>query len=437
MGQSRFLFAGFVAVSLGAMPVAAQAQALPADQNIYGDTNALRGAMSAGDFADKKPAQTSARRRKADPYTITGYDDGVFSLKPSLELSAVASNNSTFTSGTRQAGVGYVVKPSINFATAWPVHQWTGTVAGNWTSFPTDTAIDGISGTATTNFRLDIRRSLYVNLEANAVVTESMPGQTQVPGNANSSRRDWIVSSRVGVTADLGGFQSSAKFGVLRAAYGDVPLSTGAIISNSALNYIEPSVSLRGSFEHRHAAFKPYVELSYMPRLHDVNGGQRNSQGATAALGVTLDDGPIWQGDFAAVVMGRMSSDPNLGTALIGGVNGSLTWSPTSLWSVAGTSTVALNETTLAGVAALPSWVIGINATYGVRENLFLHTGVAVTLASNGTGMDQTTTANVGADYMFTRHIGMTGTAQSTWINSSNSSSRDEQRVMLGVLLKP
>lgn len=437
MGQSRSIFMAFVGVSLWAMPIAALAQTLPADQNIYGDTTLLRGAITAGDFADKKPAQTSAKRRKVDPYTQTGYDDGVFSLKPSLELSAVASDNSNFTAAGRQSGIGYVVKPSLNFATAWPVHQWTGTVAGNWTSFPTDSAIDGLAGTAQTNFRLDIRRRLWVNLEANAVVSESMAGQTQVPGNATSARRDWTVGSSVGVTNDFGSFQSSAKFGILRAAFGDVPLSTGAIISNSAFNYIEPSLSLRGSFEHRHAAFKPYVEIAYVPRLHDVNGDQRNSQGATAALGVTLDDGPIWQGDFAAVVMARQYNDPQLGTALNGGVNGNLTWSPTPNWSVVATSTVSLNETTLPGVGALPSWMFGINATYAVRENLFLRTGVAVTLASNGNGMDQTTAANAGADYMFTRHIGMTGTVQSTWINSSASSSRDEQRVMLGVLLKP
>ena len=437
MGQSRSIFMAFVGVSLWAMPIAALAQTTPADQNIYGDTTLLRGAVTAGDFADKKPAQTAAKRLKVDPYTITGYDDGVFSLKPSLELSAVASDNSNFTAAGRQSGFGYVVKPSLNFATAWPVHQWTGTVAGNWTSFPTDSAIDGLAGTAQTNFRLDIRRSLWVNLEANAVVSESMAGQTQVPGNATSARRDWTVGSSVGVTNDFGSFQSSAKFGILRAAFGDVPLSTGAIISNSAFNYIEPSLSLRGSFEHRHAAFKPYVEIAYVPRLHDVNGDQRNSQGATAALGVTLDDGPIWQGDFAAVVMARQYSASQLGVALNGGVNGNLTWSPTPNWSVVATSTVSLNETTLPGVGALPSWMFGINATYAVRENLFLRTGVAVTLASNGNGMDQTTAANAGADYMFTRHIGMTGTVQSTWINSSNSSSRDEQRVMLGVLLKP
>lgn len=437
MGQSRSIFVGLMVFASIAMPVGAQAQTVIGDQKTYGDAADLRGALSAYDFADKKSAQTSAKRRKVDPYTITGYDDGVFSLKPSLEIGAVASDNSYFTSASRAAGAGYVIKPSLNFATAWPVHEWTGSVGGSWTSFPTDTANDGFVGTALTDFRIDIRRGFSVNLEASAVVNETIAGQGQVSNSAVAARRDWTIGSNATVVKDFGSVQSSLKLGISRVAYGDVPLDNGAIIDNSALNYLEPVISLRGTLDLNHAALKPYAEISYVPRLHDINPDQRNSQGASAALGLTFNDGPIWQGDIAAVAMGRVYADQNLGTALNAGVAGNLTWSPTPLWTVVGTSSVALNESLLPNVAALPSWVFGINATYAVHENFFLHAGASFGLVGNGTGFDQTTAASVGADYMFTRHIGMTGTVQSTWINSSLSSSRDEQRATLGVLLKP
>ena len=203
------------------------------------------------------------------------------------------------------------------------------------------------------------------------------------------------------------------------------------------MNYTEPSTTLRSSFDFRQAPFKPYVEVAYNPRFHDENSDTRNSQGASASLGMTFDDGPIWNGDIAVVGLARQYADPNLGAAFNVGLNGSVTWSPTPLWSVVGSSTTELNETDISGVAALPSWVFGINATYAARDNLFLHLGTSLTLASNGSGLDKTTTASLGADYMFTPHFGLTGTAQSTWLNSSVSPSYDEQRLMVGVLLKP
>ena len=430
MGSSRCIFVSVLASACVGFSAQARAQVAVADEPVYG-------AISAQDWADKKPARTAAKKRKIDPYTLTGYDDGVFSLKPSLEIGAVASDNSQFAAAGRQAGIGYELKPSLSFATAWPVHQWTGSVSGNWTSFSNNSASDGFAGTAQTEFRLDIRRNLFVNLDASAVVSEAIAGQQQVPGNATSARRDWTIGSSASVTDDFGHYQGTAKLGVTRTSYGDVPLSTGVIIDNSALNYVEPSISLRGSMGDLRAPIKPFAEIAYTPRFHDQNGGLQNSHGAQVSLGISLNDGPIWQGEIAAVAMGRVYADPSLGVAFMGGVNGNLTWSPTALWSVTGSSTVGMSESTAPGIGALPSWVLGINATYVARENLYLHGGATMTLANNGGGIDQTITATGGADYMFNRHFGVTGTAQSTWINSSNSSSRDEQRLMVGVLLKP
>ena len=431
MGLLRFMFSGLVTVAFLALPLHVYAQVVDANSDQYTNN------VSARDYADKRPAQTAARRRKVDPYTITGYDDGVFSLKPSLEIGAVATNNTDFTSTNRKADVGYVLKPSLSFATSWPVNQWTGSVSGNWISFAANSANDQFSGIAQTDFRLDIRRSLYVDLQPVATVSESMAGQSQVPSAAVASRRDWTFGSSAAVTRDFGSYQAQAKFGVLRSSYGDVPLANGTIINNSAANYIEPTLSFRGTLDQRHATLKPYVELTYDPRFHDVNGDQRNSQGGSVAVGVMFNDGPIWQGDISAIALGRVYADASLGLALNGGVVGNVTWSPTPLWSVVGSSTVALNESLVPGLAALPSWVIGINATYAVRENTFLHAGFSGSITSNGSGFDQTIGANAGADYMFTRHMGMTGTVQSTWINSSQSPSRDEQRVTVGMLLKP
>ena len=436
MGQSRLLFCCLLALSGLGLPVLAQAQ-VANSEDIYGNEQAKPVIVTPLDQADAVPVRPLAKKPKLDPYSVTGFDDGVFSLKPSLEIGGVASNNANLSATGRQAGLGYYLKPSLSFATNWPVNQWTGSVTGNWLSMPSANAINSLSGTAQTDFRLDIRRSIYADLAATATVTESPAGQNQVPLNAVASRQDWTAATSAAITNDFGPAQATMKLGISRSEFGDVALSGGTTQSNTAMNYSEPSVTLRGSFDFRQAPFKPYVEVAYSPRIHDVNGASRNSQGASASFGITFDDGPIWQGDVAVVGLARQYADPSLASVFNAGINGSVTWSPTPLWSVVASSTVGLNESNIASVGALPSWVFGINATYAARENLFLHAGTSVTLAGNGSGLDQTTTASLGADYMFTPHIGMTSTAQSTWFNPSLSSSYDEQRLTIGMLLKP
>ena len=436
MGQSRFLFICLLALSGLGLPVLAQAQ-VATSEDIYGNEQAKPVIVTPPEDADAVPVRQLVKKPKIDPYSVTGIDDGVFSLKPSLEIGAVASDNANLAATGRQSAIGYYLKPTLDFATNWPVNQWTGSISGNWISFPSSGSADGLSGTAQTDFRLDIRRSIYADLAASATVTESAAGQNQVPLNAIASRRDWTAATSAAITNDFGPAQATMKLGISRSEFGDVALSGGTTQSNTAMNYSEPSATLRGSFDSRKAPFKPYVEVAYSPRIHDVNGASRNSQGASASFGITFDDGPIWQGDVAVIGLARQYADPSLGTVFNAGINGSVTWSPTPLWSIVGSSTTALNESETAGVAALPSWVFGINATYAARDNLHLHAGTSFTLAGNGSGLDQTTIASLGADYMFTPHFGVTGTAQSTWFNSSLSPSYDEQRMMVGVLLKP
>jgi hypothetical protein len=436
MGQSRFLFGCLLALSGLGLPVLAQAQVAPSE-DIYGNERAAPGLVKPPDEADAVPVRPLAKKPKPDPYSVTGLDDGVFSLKPSLEIGSVASDNANLSATGRQAGLGYYLKPSLSFATNWPVDQWTGSVTGSWLSMPSANTIDSLSGTAQTDFRLDIRRSIYADFGATVTVSESPAGQNQVPLNAIASRRDWTAATTAAITNDFGPAQATIKLGISRSEFGDVALTGGTTQSNTAMNYSEPSATLRGSFDFRKAPFKPYVEVAYSPRIHDVNGASRNSQGASASFGITFDDGPIWQGDVAVIGLARQYADPSLGTVFNAGINGSVTWSPTPLWSIVGSSTTELNESNIAGVAALPSWVFGINAAYAAHDNLLFHAGTSLTLASNGSGLDQTTTASVGADYMFTPHFGINGTAENTWFNSSVSPSYDEQRLTIGVLLKP
>ena len=121
------------------------------------------------------------------------------------------------------------------------------------------------------------------------------------------------------------------------------------------------------------------------------------------------------------------------------GLNGSLTWSPTPLWNVVASSGVGLAESELAGVSATPSWNVGLNASYAMRDNVTLRAGGTAILTNNGsTGLDTTWQASTGAEWQLNPYLSLSGTLQSTWFNAAAaSSSYDEQRATVAVVVKP
>ena len=111
MGQSRLLFGCLLALSGLGLPLLAQAQDATSE-DIYGTEPAAPVTVSAPVVEDAAPARPAAKKPKVDPYTVTGYDDGVFSLKPSLEIGGVASDNANLSTTDRQGAAGYYLKPS-------------------------------------------------------------------------------------------------------------------------------------------------------------------------------------------------------------------------------------------------------------------------------------------------------------------------------------
>ena len=394
MGQLRLMGCGALALALWAN-VPAHAQEATDGNLLYGDEEVAAPAPSIlMPLLPEEPPRHRAQRRSIDPDKVTGFDDGAFQLKPSLEIGTVVTDNINLSPTTRKADVGLRLKPSLAFQSEWPRHNWHGSISADWLSYLSTPSANSLTGSAETAFRLDIRRGTYADFTATASVTSTAAGSSEVPSSAVGSRQDWAYGSSAALNHDFGPMQGQLKLGVTRQAYGNVALSGGGTENNADRNYAEPTISVRGTWGRPAATLKPYVELTYDPRIHDQavdrNGQRRNSQGVGAALGVTLQDGPIWTGDFSANFIARSYDDPALKTAMALGLNGSLTWSPTPLWNVVASSGVGLAESEVAGVSATPSWNAGLNASYAMRDNVTLHAGGTVTLSNNSSGLDTT-----------------------------------------------
>lgn len=443
MGQLRLMVSVALALALWAKALAHAQVLTPGENPIYGSETVIDPApVTMIPALPDEPPSRKAPRRVADLDKVTGYDDGAFQLKPSLEIGTVVTNNVNLSTTNRQSDVGLSLKPSLAFQSEWPRHNWRGNINAEWLNYLATPGANTLTGSAETQFRLDIRHTTFAEFAANAYVTSTSAGSSEVPNGAVGGRQDWTAGTSAALNHDFGPLQGQVKFGVKRQAYGNVSLSAGGTEINADRNYIEPLFSLRASWGSTAARLKPYVELTYDPRFHDQtvdrNGQKRNSQGVGAAFGVVLQDGPIWTGDFSANFIARSYDDPALKTAMAVGLTGSLTWSPTPLWNVVASSGVGLAESELAGVSATPTWTAGLNASYAVRDNVTLHSGGTATFSNTGSGIDTTLIASAGANWQLNPYLSLSGTLQSTWFNAATAGANyDEQRATVSMVVRP
>ena len=396
------------------------------------------------------PAQDTAARvpirrakAKANPYDVNGFDDGAFQLRPTLQVGAVISNNATLSATAPKADAGLELKPSFSFQSEWSRHEWRGSASADVVRYANTPEAGSLTGSAETSFRLDIRHTTHADFSASVLATQANAGSSEVPGSAISARRDTSIGTAAGLTHDFGSFEGQAKTALVRNTYGDVALVGGGTERNIDRNYVEPALTLRGTYGHERMPLRPYVEARYDPRFHDQvldrNGQRRNSQGVGVALGAVFDDGPIWKGDVAGNFIARSYDDPALKTAMALGVNGTVTWSPTPLWSIVAATGVSLAESEEINVAATPNWTASLQANYAWRDNVTFRGSLALGLAGTSSGgLDTTTVASLGADWQINPNMALSGTLQNTWFAPAvGTGAYSEQRVMSSIVLRP
>jgi hypothetical protein len=183
------------------------------------------------------------------------------------------------------------------------------------------------------------------------------------------------------------------------------------------------------------------MELVYAPRFHDEkfdrNGLRRDSQGITASVGVTLDQGPLWFGEMALVYAMRDYEDSALATNDAIGINGNLTWSPTDLTSVVMTLATTLDESSSATSSGTKTWSGRIDVAHELRENLTLLGGFGIEFEKFSGGTDTTLSPNFGVEWQLNPSLAWTAGYDGTWFEAASSGGNyNNQRVMTGIVLR-
>jgi hypothetical protein len=445
----RVIKRGVFLVAVLTVASAAHAQQAPADfKTTVLDAPSLDeiSASSVKPFDSEQMQEPVAPRKRkvaADLFAPIGIHTGGFSFYPSLDIGSVATSNVAQSNLNRKTDFGLRLKPSIRFESDWSRHSWTGAATAEMMRYLQNPDLSTLTGSVSTNFRLDIRHTTRSDFAASFSASETGLGDTSVPAAAAEQRRDQNFGLSADIVHDFGGLEGSVRAAVNRSNFSDVALTGGGKENNADRNYIEPSLTLRASLGDVGARLKPYAEIAYAPRLHDQsidrNGQRRDSQGLTGTIGVTLNDGPIWEGDIALAYLVRGYADPNLATASALGLRGRMGWSPMPLLKIEGVTGIDLAETTTPNLGSTRNWNVGINVTYALRENINLLAGVGLTRSDIGTATTTNKSASAGLEWTFNPNMSAAVIYQGTWFDdgtASASGNYDEQRLTTSIVFK-
>ena len=376
----------------------------------------------------------------ADPYAATGVGLGGLTLYPSLETGTVYTSNVANTPANPKQDVGIYLKPSLRFASDWVRHSWEGHASGDIIAYLENHDLDSVQADAGSTFRLDIRHTTYAEFGTSYVLDQTGAASSEVPDTATGNRTDHTLAANIALFQDFGPLQGRVKAGMERQIYEDVALSGGGTEHNSDRNNYSPTLALRLSYTEP-PALKPFVELVYAPRFHDEkfdrNGLRRDSQGMTAAVGVTLDRSPLWSGEMALVYSLRDYEDSTLAAIDAVGINGNLTWSPTDLTSVVLNLATTLNESASPTSSGTRTWSGQIDISHELRDNVTLLGGAGLELDKVSGGTDRTIASKLGVEWQLNPNLAWTAGYDGTWFRSATSGGNyDEQRLSTGIVLR-
>ena len=388
---------------------------------------------------DAEPAPRRRRRVFEDAYAATGLDLGAFQFFPTLEIGTVTTTNV----GRNKAGdadIGLRLRPGFRLESDWVRHQLSLAGSAEVLRYLEHSDLAASTGSLDGSFRLDIRRDTRAEFTFDYGLTSTGAESTEVPDAATGARIGQTLGATAALTHDLGPLEGTIKFGLTRNMFGDVALNGGGSEDNSDRDYTEISASLRGSLKSG-GLLKPFAEVAYEPRLHDKKkdraGIKRNSQGLRLAVGVAIDDAPIWSGEIGLTAQLRDYEDNSLATAFAPGVAGTINWQPTDLTRFEFNSGLSLAETVAPGSSATRSWNAGFTGTHALRDNLDVNAGIAFTYDDSKAGDSLSTVARLAMAWDVNPYLTLTAGYQGTWVDGVTAAGDyNEQQVLTSIILK-
>ncbi len=370
----------------------------------------------------RRPAQP-----ELDPYAPTGIGTGGLRLYPSITIGTVYSTNVNESPTKPQDDSGLLLRPRLRLESDWVRHAYQASIDGDLIYYRDNDEYDAKTITAEHSLRLDIRRFTTATLDARYVLDMPKEGDPE----------EQTLSGGVALSQDFGPVVATLRGGLLSKTFGDTKVAGGGSVSNDDLDYLEPSLSVRGAFR-LSEMLRPYVEASYTPRLHnekpDRNGFNRDSDEYEFGAGVEVVSGPIWTGELGLTYLHRNYQDSGLNSANALGLSGELTWSPSDLTSIVMSASTEIDEVASGTDPGQPVYNFRTELTHALRDNIDVTAGFGIEIEDSGKQTDRTYDAGVGLAWKLNPVLSWTAGYDFTWLDSgAKNGDYTEHRLSTGL----
>ncbi len=332
--------------------------------------------------------------------TPEGIPAGAFRLRTEVTAEMLATDNVRQTETNRKADIGERLSARLALESNWPRHTLRGSLEVDETAWQ-ETGLDDLSVGARIESRLDLAAGQAASLAA---------GWRLAPEADGPERLTHALSAEAGWQATGGILRPSFGIGVTRMIYTN-RTSSGDPVSTGDDDYTEPSLRLAVTMD-RGGRLRPFVAGSYSWRRHDrqrnAAGISRDSRGGAVETGIELDDA-IWSGRLALRYAARKYDDPATGTVKGFGVDAALTWRPDRLLVIDMNAGFGIDDTAVAGAAAVRRYTGRIRATRQLRENLSLQAGLAAEYADYAASPDHefTLRGDITTEWRLNRYLSL------------------------------
>lgn len=354
-----------------------------------------------------RPARDPYEEFDDRPYDALGLRLGSFLLFPEVTTETILSDNLFRTKHAAKSDTALAVRPLFRLQSQWSRHELELNAGGTASFHRTYSSEDDRAINAGMRGRLDITRDTWLSGDATYDFAQQGRGSAEFPAGANERPDVETLSAGAAIDQRFNRFGLRLSGRVSERDQSESNGGTGGSSIDTSQDYRDSEVALRAGYE-----FSPglavFAEAGRNWRDYaasDLGGISRDYDGHGVRAGLSAEIAPKLEGE-ASLGYVVVSPDDNRLEGVSGVVvDGRLTWRPSALTTLALTGSSGIDSTALAGTIGGFRRSIGFDIRHEFRRYLVGLAGISYEhrdfVGTERT--EETITANIGAEYLFSR----------------------------------
>ncbi|MEM7267631.1 MAG: outer membrane beta-barrel protein [Pseudomonadota bacterium] len=314
---------------------------------------------------------SAAAAQVEPPPPRAGVRIGTILLTPTVTASAIYDDNIFREDSGAKSSIEARAEASVKAATDWRRHALSlefGAMAGAFTSSPADDYLDGF---VAANAIIDATRATRARFRLRAQREHERRGDDDAPTALSGPIEQLALLADATIQYAPGRLRLQPSLRIERRDFQDRSLSAGGVADQDDRDRtvigagIEAAYNLPGPLE---AVAAADLALTDFDAVRDRNGEDRDNTTISVDVGIESEPERIVSGAVSVGFFRRSQHDARLSDVSGFAGRGSVTWSPSRLWSIRLAGYRGVEETTIANASSTLVTYAEVEGKYEVRR---------------------------------------------------------------------